>query len=102
MKLSKVKLRNKHSGVILKVNEADWAQDLGRNKYRGFERVGEINSGRKEDVVQTGINESAPDAVKLNADDEPAPDTVKLNTNEKEQESKPSRAQSRRGRHADK
>ena len=68
MKLPKVKLRHKKTGEILKINEADWARDLGIGKYRDYERVGEIGTLRKEDmleistksqVVQKAVEESS-------------------------------------------
>jgi len=120
MKLSKVKLRNIKNGVILKVNEDEWARDLGRGKFRGYERVGEINSGRVEDVVDAhiksaGLEEEAKAAI---TDEQPqVPDLGEAGADnagegegegetgdtdsapQKEEDAKPTRATSRRGRH---
>ena len=55
MKVPKVKLKHEKTGVILKVNESDWATDLGRHRYSGYRRIGEDNAGNPDDVIQTAI-----------------------------------------------
>lgn len=51
-KIAKVKLRHKHTKCIIKVNADDWARDLGKNTYYGYERVGEDNVGDAKDVAK--------------------------------------------------
>ena len=46
----KVKLRRKKDGRILKVEQAEYATDLGRYKFRGYELVGETRG----DVIPEG------------------------------------------------
>jgi len=84
MKLSKVKLRHKVSGVILKINEEDWVRDLGMSKYLDYERVGEINSGRVEDVVDARITSEGlqDEADKATTEQEPEKEDVDENSNE--------------------
>ena len=41
MRLPTITLRHKKKGNKVKVNASDWAQDLGRFKYRDYERIGE-------------------------------------------------------------
>lgn len=36
-----VTLRHKRKGTLIKINQSDWSQDLGRFKYSAFERVNE-------------------------------------------------------------
>ena len=40
LRLPTVRIRNKKTGKIRKVNESDWAGDLGIVKYAGWERIG--------------------------------------------------------------
>ena len=51
MMIPKVKLKHDKNGTIIKINEIDWARDLGRNKYAGYSRVGENHAGNPDDVV---------------------------------------------------
>jgi hypothetical protein len=41
MRLPTVKLRNKKTGELRKVNAIDYAMDLGKDKYAGWELIGE-------------------------------------------------------------
>lgn len=41
MRLPTVRLRHKKKGVVITVNEWEWARDLGKYKWSAFERVGE-------------------------------------------------------------
>lgn len=48
MRLPTVRLRHKRKGIVITVNESDWAHDLGRYKWSDFERVGERHNGAGE------------------------------------------------------
>ncbi len=39
MRIATVKLRRKKDGSIIKVNQIDYARDLGKHEYRGYELV---------------------------------------------------------------
>lgn len=44
MRIPTVTLRHKAKGKRLIVNEADWAQDLGKYKWSSYERIGEAHN----------------------------------------------------------
>lgn len=47
MRLSTVWIRNKRTGAKVKINEYEWAGDLGVSKYAGWERVGGETHGEE-------------------------------------------------------
>lgn len=51
MKLPVVRLRNKKTGKRLCINERDWAEDLGKGTWYGWERIGELHTGNTRDKV---------------------------------------------------
>jgi len=56
MKLSTVKIRNKKTGATTVINEVDWAHDLGRGQWRGWERYGEMHTGLVKDKLVLSDN----------------------------------------------
>lgn len=51
--LPTIKIRNKRNGKTRIINEAEWAHDLGKGKYDGWERAGgERRAAPDEDVVE--------------------------------------------------
>jgi len=58
-KLPTIKIRNKRNGKIRIINEADWAYDLGKGKYNGWERAGgETHAGDNDDIVEVAAREA--------------------------------------------
>lgn len=54
MRIPTVKLRRKADGKIIKVNAIDYATDLGKENFKGYELVGERGAPEpKETVVVT-------------------------------------------------
>ena len=71
MRLPTVRLRHKKKGIVITVNEHEWARDLGRYKWSAFERVGErhnnasqpieIASSKPASVPPADVDESLPE-----------------------------------------
>ena len=47
MRIATIKIRNKKTGRIIKINEYEWAGDLGVSKYAGWERAGGEKQGEE-------------------------------------------------------
>lgn len=77
MRLPTVRLRHKKKGIVITVNEHEWARDLGRYKWSAFERVGERHNGAAE-----SLEVSAPEPALISpADvDESLPETAEEST----------------------
>lgn len=48
MRVATVRIRNKHNGKTMIVNEADWASDLGQARFAGWARDGGETHGDEE------------------------------------------------------
>lgn len=66
MQLDTVKIRNKKTGRIKIINQADWAGDLGVSRYAGWERAGGEKRGEEgaEEEAAKLVAENEKNAIK--------------------------------------
>ena len=63
MRIPTVKIRNKSTGEVRKINEIDWSTDLGLKKYSGWERLGGETHGDPIKTPKTVQMPSGPTVV---------------------------------------
>lgn len=69
--IATVLIRNKKNGKTRRINENEWAHDLGKGKYNGWERAGGERHGDADEAARISLDAEAAKAQKI-ADDEAA------------------------------
>lgn len=57
--IATVVIRNKRNGKQRRINEHEWAHDLGKGKYDGWERVGGERHGDADEAAKISIDDEA-------------------------------------------
>jgi len=62
MRIPTIRIRNKRTGKVVKINEHEWAGDLGQRKWAGWERAGGEQHGnatpeQEKEIADTLIKE---------------------------------------------
>lgn len=67
-RIATVKIRNKHNGKIRTVNQDEWALDLGKGRYNGWERLGGERMGDGDTAIDVDTEAEKAKAAKAAKD----------------------------------
>lgn len=57
--IATVLIKNKRNGKTRRINENEWAHDLGKGRYNGWERVGQERHGDADEAAKVTIDDEA-------------------------------------------